>query len=151
MAVAESVARGAEASPERPEHVPASGGSRWPWLKYATPIAVLLLAAALIITLTRNWNSWEGGRAEQVTDDAIVRGDLTPLSTKVSGIVREVKVSDYQKVRKGDLLVELHDEDYQALVGTSDSRSRGSESCHRKQPKAEGSPGIENRARAGRN
>jgi len=29
--------------------------------------------------------------SEQVTNDAFVRGDLTPLSTKVPGLVREVK------------------------------------------------------------
>src|SRR5258708_6097503 len=89
------------------------------WLSYLTPIAVLLLAAALIITLTRNWNAWEGGRIDQVTDDAYVRGDLTPLSTKVPGIVRDVKVSDFQQVRKGDLLVELEDSDYLAQVAQS--------------------------------
>jgi membrane fusion protein (multidrug efflux system) len=90
--------------------------TRWPWLKYLTPVLVLLLAAAVIITMTRNWNAWEGGRIEQITDDAFVRGDLTPLSTKVAGIVRDVKVSDYQKVRAGDLLVELQDDDYQAQL-----------------------------------
>ena len=86
------------------------------WLSYLTPIAVLLLAAALIFTLTRNWNAWEGGRIDQVTDDAYVRGDLTPLSTKVPGIVSAVHVSDYQRVHKGDLIVELEDKDYQAQV-----------------------------------
>jgi len=64
---------------------------------------VLFLAAAIVVTLTRNWNSWEGGRIQQITDDAFVRGDVTPLSTKVAGIVKEVKVSDYQQVQKGDL------------------------------------------------
>ena len=39
----------------------------------------------------------------RVTDDAYVRGDLTPLSTKVAGIVRNVPVSDYQQVHKGEL------------------------------------------------
>jgi len=73
-----------------------------------------LLAAAVVITLTRDWNAWEGGKVEQVTDDAVVRGDLTPLSTKVAGIVRKVQVSDFQRVRSGDLLVELQDDDYQA-------------------------------------
>jgi membrane fusion protein (multidrug efflux system) len=77
---------------------------------------VLLLASAVVISVTRNWNAWEGGRTEQVTDDAIVRGDLTPLSTKVSGIVRNVKVSDFQRVRAGELLVELQDDDYQAQL-----------------------------------
>jgi membrane fusion protein (multidrug efflux system) len=77
---------------------------------------VLLLAFAVLFTVTHNWNTWEGGHVEQVTDDAYVRGDLTPLSTKVAGIVRNVDVSDYQQVHKGDPLVELEDNDYQAQV-----------------------------------
>jgi membrane fusion protein, multidrug efflux system len=98
------------------EHPAAQQTPRWSWLNYVTPIAVVLLAAALIITLTRNWNAWEGGRVEQATDDAFVRGDLTPLSTKVPGIVQSVKVGDYQKVHAGDLLVQLEDDDYKAQV-----------------------------------
>src|SRR5215470_7152246 len=86
------------------------------WQKYGTPLIVILLAIAIVVTITRNWNSWEGGHIEQVTNDAYVRGDLTPLGTKVSGLVREVKVNDYQQVHKGDLLVQLDDDDYQAQV-----------------------------------
>src|ERR1700751_6036722 len=86
------------------------------WQKYVTPVLVVLLALAVLVTVTRSWNSWEGGKAEQVTDDAYVRGDVTPLSTKVAGIVRTVHVTDYQQVHKGDLLVELQDNDYQAQV-----------------------------------
>jgi membrane fusion protein (multidrug efflux system) len=100
----------------QPEHAEPHPKPGWPWLKYATPIVVLLLAAAVVVTMTRNWNAWEGGRVEQVTDDAIVRGDLTPLSTKVAGIVRNVKVSDFQRVHAGYLLVELQDDDYQAQL-----------------------------------
>jgi len=106
-----------QAIPAAPqEHAAAPPKARWPWLKSATPVMVLLLAVAVIVTLTRNWNAWEGGRAEQVTDDAFVRGDLTPLSTKVAGIVRSVSVADYQRVHAGDLLVQLQDEDYQAQL-----------------------------------
>ncbi len=86
------------------------------WQKFGTPIIVILLALAVIVTITRNWNGWEGGRIEQVTNDAYVRGDLTPLSTKVPGLVREVKVNDYQQVRKGDVLVQLDDDDFTAQV-----------------------------------
>jgi membrane fusion protein, multidrug efflux system len=86
------------------------------WKNYVIPIFVVLLAVAVLITITRNWNAWEGDKVEQVTDDAYVRGDLTPLSTKVAAIVRAVDVADYQQVRKGDLLVELQDDDYHAQV-----------------------------------
>src|SRR5690242_3266195 len=78
------------ASAPAPRHKPK-------WLTYGTPVLVVLLAAAVVATITRNWNAWEGGRIEQVTDDAYVWGDLTPLSTKVPGIVRDVKVSDFQR------------------------------------------------------
>jgi len=121
MAAASSPAPTPAASPTptpatHPEPAPPKRKISWDWLKFGTPILVLLLAAGVFISLTRNWNAWEGGRVEQVTDDAFVRGDLTPLSTKVAGIVRSVKVSDYQRVHGGDLLVELQDDDYQAQV-----------------------------------
>ena len=99
-----------------PEHVAAQTKPKPKWQTFGTPVLVVLLAAAVVLTITRNWNSWEGGRIEQVTDDAYVRGDLTPLSTKVPGLVRDVKVSDYQEVHQGDLLVALDDDDYKAQV-----------------------------------
>ena len=104
----------APARAAEPEHSPPPPAPKPAWQRYGTPLLVVLLAAAVIFTITRNWNSWEGGRIEQVTDDAYVRGNLTPLSTKVAGIVRDVKVSDYQQVHKGDLIVELEDDDYKA-------------------------------------
>src|SRR5215470_16672202 len=99
----------------QPQLAPAPNSKPW-WKKLAVPALALFLAVAVVVTITRNWNAWEGGRIEQVTDDAFVRGDVTPLSTKVAGIVKEVKVSDYQQVPQGDLLVVLEDDDYSAQV-----------------------------------
>ena len=86
------------------------------WPRFGTPLLIVLMAVAIAVTLTRNWNVWEGGRVEQVTDDAFVRRDVTPLSTKVAGLVRAVNVNDYQAVRKGAELVRLEDDDYRAQV-----------------------------------
>jgi len=105
----------APARAAEPEHAPPPT-PKPAWQRYGTPLFVVLLAAAIVFTIARNWNSWEGGRIEQVTDDAYVRGNLTPLSTKVAGIVRDVKVSDYQQVHKGDLIVGLEDDDFKAQV-----------------------------------
>ena len=85
-------------------------------MRFGTPVLVLLMALALAVAITRNWNSWGGGRIDQVTNDPFVRRDVTPLGTKVAGLVREVKVSEYQQVRKGDELLLLEDEDYRAQV-----------------------------------
>jgi membrane fusion protein (multidrug efflux system) len=106
----------AQPTPSASEHPATAAPVRSVWRKFVIPVLVLLLAAIVVITLTRDWNAWEGGHIEQVTDDAFVRGDVTPLSTKVAGIVRDVKVTDYQPVHKGDLLVELEDDDYQAQL-----------------------------------
>jgi membrane fusion protein, multidrug efflux system len=129
LAAASAPAQSSNSSPEHSAHHDPEPKPRWPWLRYVTPIAVVLLAVALVLTLTRNWNAWEGGRAEQVTDDAYVRGDLTPLSTRVPGIVRAVNVSDYQKVHAGDLLVQLEDDDYQAQVAQASAAVEASKAA----------------------
>jgi membrane fusion protein (multidrug efflux system) len=103
------------AAPRR-ESEPAITQLRTTWRRFGTPLLVVLMALAIALTITWNWNAWEGGRIEQVTNDAYVKRDLTPLSTKVVGLVREVKVNDYQQVRKGDELVLLADDDYRAQV-----------------------------------
>ncbi len=100
----------------RPNIEPTANPLKATWRKFVTPVLIVLMALAIALTITRNWNAWEGGRIEQVTNDAYVRRDLTPLSTKVVGLVREVKVNDYQQVRQGDELVLLADDDYRAHV-----------------------------------
>lgn len=84
--------------------------------KWLVPAAILLAATALIVLITGNWNRWTADRPTQETDDAYLRADLTPLSTKAAGLVAKVAVSDYQPVKSGDLLIQLRDEDFQAQV-----------------------------------
>ena len=90
-------------------------------LRRFAPILVLLLAATLLFVITTNWNWWVGSRPSQKTDDAYLRADITPLSTRVSGAVTQVAVADYQTVKAGDLLVQIKDDDYQAQVEQSEA------------------------------
>jgi membrane fusion protein (multidrug efflux system) len=55
-------------------------------------------------------------RVDQTTDDAYVRGNFTPISAMVEGYVRSVAVKDFQKVKAGDLLVQIDDAKYRAQV-----------------------------------
>jgi membrane fusion protein, multidrug efflux system len=80
------------------------------------PAVILLMAAGIVFLVTGNWNAWVSEKSVQKTDDAYVRADLTPLSTKVAGLVERVLVSDYQPVKAGDLLVQLRDDDFRAHV-----------------------------------
>src|SRR5262249_38429094 len=84
-----------------------------PWL-------VLLLAAIILFVIIGGWNRWVGGGTEK-TDDAYLRADITPLSTKVSGTVQSVAVADYQHVKAGDLLVQLKDDDFKAQVAQAEA------------------------------
>jgi membrane fusion protein, multidrug efflux system len=84
--------------------------------QWLVPAVILLMAAGIVLLITGNWNSWASTRTAQETDDANLSADLTPLSTKVAGLVATVAVSDYQAVKSGDLLVQLRDDDFRAQV-----------------------------------
>jgi membrane fusion protein, multidrug efflux system len=92
-------------------------------------LAVVLLAAAIVALFVTRWDAWIGARGRQVTDDAYVRGDITPLSAKVEGYVRNVAVTDFLLVSAGDPLVEIDDEDYQARVAQAEADLLGAEAA----------------------
>src|SRR5271155_1847646 len=92
-------------------------------------IAILGIALGLIFVLSSNWTTWASGGEEQKTDDAYLRADVTPLSTKAAGLVASVEVSDYQPVKAGDLLVRLRDEDYRAQVAQAEAAVQAGESA----------------------
>ena len=91
-------------------------------------ITILCIAVALIFFLSSNWTTWAGEGEQQKTDDAYLRADVTPLSTKAAGIVASVEVADYQSVKVGDLLVRLRDEDFRAQVDQAEAGVRAGES-----------------------
>jgi membrane fusion protein, multidrug efflux system len=98
-----------------PSEIPPA--QRRPWSGNAFVRLTVLVAAAMIVVLfATQWDRWVGLAVRQVTDDAYVRGDITPLSAKVDGYVRRIAVDDFQRVKEGDLLVEIEDDDYRARV-----------------------------------
>ena len=82
----------------------------------AAVLFVLALAFGLLFVIATRWDDWLASRTLQTTDDAQVHADVTPLSTKSSGIVAVVAVGDYQRVKAGDLVVQLKDDDFRAQV-----------------------------------
>jgi membrane fusion protein (multidrug efflux system) len=84
-------------------------------------LAVLLAAGVLVVLFATQWDRWVGLAVRQVTDDAYVRGDITPLSAQIEGYVRRVPVDDFQRVKAGDLLVEIEADDYRARVAQAEA------------------------------
>jgi len=50
------------------------------------------------------------------TDDASVEGDLISVSSTVSGKIRQIPIREGEQVKKGQLIAQLREEDYQAKV-----------------------------------
>jgi membrane fusion protein (multidrug efflux system) len=95
---------------------------RWPWSGITlVRLAVLIAAGVMVVLFATQWDRWVGLAVRQVTDDAYVRGDITPLSAQIEGDVRRVPVDDFQRVKKGEVLVEIEDDDYRARVAQAEA------------------------------
>jgi membrane fusion protein, multidrug efflux system len=92
-------------------------------------LAVLLAAGVVVVLFATQWDRWVGLAVRQVTDDAYVRGDITPLSAQIEGYVRRVPVDDFRRVKGGELLVEIEDDDYRARVAQAEADLLGAQAA----------------------
>src|SRR5437868_544210 len=103
---------------------------RWPWSAITlVRLSVLLAAVVIVVLFATQWDRWVGLSVRQVTDDAYVRGDITPLSAHVEGYVRRVPVGDFQRVKQGEVLVEIEDDDYRARVAQAEADLLGAQAA----------------------
>jgi membrane fusion protein (multidrug efflux system) len=111
-----------------PSEIPPA--QRRPWSGNTFVRLTVLVAAAIIVVLfATQWDHWVGLAVRQITDDAYVRGDITPLSAKVEGYVRRVAVDDFERVKEGELLVEIEDDDYRARVAQAEADLLGAKAA----------------------
>jgi membrane fusion protein (multidrug efflux system) len=95
---------------------------RWPWSGTTlVRLAGLIAAGVIVVLFATQWDRWVGLAVRQVTDDAYVRGDITPLSAHIEGYVRRVPVDDFQRIKQGEVLVEIEDDDYRARVAQAEA------------------------------
>jgi membrane fusion protein (multidrug efflux system) len=95
----------------------------------AVRLGIVAIAVLTAVLFALRWDYWLSDRVAQTTEDAYIKGDITPLSAKVEGYVRKVAVSDFQHVRKGDLLVEIEDDDYRARLAQAEAALAGAEAA----------------------
>jgi membrane fusion protein (multidrug efflux system) len=89
--------------------------------RLAVPLFAVATVVMLVLVVSARWDGWVGGADVQVTDNATIRADVTRLSARVAGAVRNVAVADYQRVHKGDLLLEIDPADYQADLAKAEA------------------------------
>ncbi|MCP3395715.1 HlyD family secretion protein [Bradyrhizobium sp. CCGB20] len=105
------------APPPKPTQRPASSL----WSRLAIPLFAVIVALAFVALATLRFDEWVGNAVVQTTNDAYVRSDLTRLASRVSGEVLTVGVTDFQRVKAGDLLIQIDPADYQAQVAQSEA------------------------------
>jgi membrane fusion protein (multidrug efflux system) len=93
---------------------PGTGQRLFP--EFVWRIIVFGSALGIVLLFATQWNRWEGGAGRQVTDDAYLQADLTPISARVAGYVRSVEMQDFEHVHQGQVLAQLVDDEYRASV-----------------------------------
>ena len=75
---------------------------------------ILILPVVLVLVAVGGWRWWNVWRFEQSTDDAYVQSDITVISPKVEGYIKKVGVAENQRVRAGEALFVIDDQDFAA-------------------------------------
>jgi membrane fusion protein (multidrug efflux system) len=114
------------ASAGQPPEAPAANAT---WRRLVIPAACVIAAAAFVALATVRWNEWVGGATIQTTNDAYVRSDISQLSSRVAGEVTTVTAHDYQRVKAGELLVQIDPADYEAQVAQAEAAVTGAQAA----------------------
>ncbi len=77
--------------------------SRWPLIALGVAIVIAAIVALIYWLLTKD---------QQNTDDAYTDGRALMIAPKVGGYVTQLLVNDNQRVREGDLLIQIDPRDY---------------------------------------
>jgi len=112
-----------------PANVPPARPASGFWGRFVIPLFAVLAALGFIVLATVRWDEWTGSAAIQSTNDAYVRADLTRLSSRVAGEVLTVAVGDFQRVKAGDLLVQIDPADYQAQAAQAEAGVAGAQAA----------------------
>ena len=106
------------------------GGREVGWAHFVEAlwrIAVFVVALVILVLIVTRWNTWQGGKGWHATDDAYLQSDVTPVSVKVAGYVRRVPVQDFERVKAGQLVAEIADDDYRAAVALAEANLKAAE------------------------
>jgi membrane fusion protein (multidrug efflux system) len=84
---------------------------------------VLTLALVIVIAVGAStaWYWWTAWRFQQSTDDAYVQSDVTVISPKVEGYLKEVRIEENQAVTAGQVLYVVDDRDLAAKVAQAEA------------------------------
>ena len=88
---------------------------------------IILPVVVLALGVSGGWYWWNVMRFLQSTDDAYVQSDITLISPKVEGYIKEVRVADNQEVAEGSVLFVIDDRDFAAKLAQAEAAVAGEE------------------------
>lgn len=94
---------------------------------WVVSLGIIVIAGGIFLVVYGDWNRWESDRSEQSTNDAYVKADLTAVSTKASGLLARLDVTDYQHLDSGQLIATIRDDDYKAQVEAAQAALKAAE------------------------
>ncbi len=84
-----------------------------------------IVIAAVVLALAfggyGGWYWWTVWRFQQSTDDAYVASDVSVISPKIEGYIKDVRVRENQAVKKGAVLFVIDDSDFAAKVAQAEA------------------------------
>jgi membrane fusion protein, multidrug efflux system len=82
---------------------------------------IAAVALALAVGGYGGWRWWADWRFLQSTDDAYVASDVSVISPKVEGYIKDVRVEDNAAVKKGAVLFVIDDSDFSAKAAQAEA------------------------------
>jgi membrane fusion protein (multidrug efflux system) len=96
--------------------------------KKRSKVFLIILIALVVAGTWFGISKWHHAQLHAETDDAQVAANISPIIPRVSGYVKEVRVSDNQLVKKGDTLLILDDRDQQIKLEQAEAAMATAES-----------------------
>ncbi len=84
------------------------------YAKFVVPLVVIGGVCVLVGISTQSFDQWTAGADVQTTDNAYIRADLSYLSARAAGNVVSIKVNDFDRVKRGDVILQIDPSDYEA-------------------------------------
>jgi membrane fusion protein (multidrug efflux system) len=81
----------------------------------------LIMGTIILIGVVYGIIKYRYSLHHEVTDDAQIEGDISPVLARVTGYVKEIRFEDNQQVRKGDTLVLLDDNDLKIKLAQAEA------------------------------
>jgi membrane fusion protein (multidrug efflux system) len=86
-----------------------------------TPLLILAAVVLLVFGAGGGWYWWTSWRFLQSTDDAYVQSDVSLISPKIEGYIKEVRVRDNEPVAAGQVLFVVDDRDLAAKLAQAEA------------------------------